>query len=151
MGTSRSSTGPGSGVPLVPDWLDRPPGAPPPPAIPPDLASPNRFGPARRQFSRYVDDGDRDSLRSGLSSYVNQGYGSSQTASERMAQAASTAARSYSVLSSVSGGGAAAAALGFDPASLVGLSIRDLIGKIVDAVRPSSTTHRRCRKPARDR
>lgn len=137
MGTSRSSTGAGSNVPLVPEWLDQPTGTPPPPV--PPLAPAERFKPARVQFGKYVDDGDRDTLRSALGRYVNQGYGGPAGAAARMAQAASTAERAFSVLSALAGGEGAPEAP-FDPATLAGLSTREIVSRIVNAIRPEQTT-----------
>ena len=117
MGTSQSSGGPGSGVPMVPAWVpdspvgepsapenaipegapedaNAPEGAPPPsapPAAPLQIAPPARFLGTRRALGDYARTGDSDDMRRGLGHYVRTDYGGSATATRRMGGTASTA------------------------------------------------------------
>ena len=179
MGTSRSITGPGQGVGLVPPWLNIPnPQAPPPitpvlpaqpggtpagpqgppqtPRVPPappgppvqqapptpspGVALPKRFSDARRSFGSFVSTGDRARLRSGLGSYVRKGYRGSSTATARMGQAATSAGRAYDVLSGLNDGRITPQDLGFNPATLAGTAIEDIIDALVDAICVNDTT-----------
>lgn len=173
MGTSKSSTGPGKGVGLVPPWLDTPPGAPPPsvpaapglpgstpnpqapptqapgqpqplpptPTAPPaGTAVPKRFQEARRGVGAYIVSGDTGRLRAGLGSYVGKGYRGGRTASARMGQAATSAGRAYNVLSGLANGSITPQDLGFDPASIAGASMDDVIDALVEAICRNDTT-----------
>ena len=105
MGTSQSSTGPGSGVPLVPPWADEPdvadPGEPPeeapsgqgPPdgATAPALAPAARFGACRTALGSYATSGDRADLRRSLGAYTRRGYGGAGNLSRRFGGTARTA------------------------------------------------------------
>ena len=94
MGTSRSSPGAPSGVPMVPSWV--PPAVPPAgqPVGPPDpadsqqplahaspappipVAPAGRFGPARASLGRFAGSGSRREMQRGLGHYVHrQGNG----------------------------------------------------------------------------
>lgn len=114
MGTSKSSTGPGAGVALVPPWAapegesdeDQPSAEPADPQDPTEqpetvkapLAPPGRFRDARRQLGAFARTGDADSLRRGLGYYVRSGYGGSATFSRRLAAVGGTSGRLYNVL-----------------------------------------------------
>ena len=173
MGTSKSSSGPGKNVGLVPPWLDAPPGAPPPPlVIPPPAAPPGndigqhpspppqhpplappiptvpldgravpkRFSDARRAIGDYISSGDSGRLRAGLGSYVGKGYRGSRTATARMSQAATSAGRAYDILSGLAEGSITPQDLGFDPATLAGAPMDDVIDALVDAICTNDTT-----------
>ena len=91
MGTSQSSKGPGSGVPMVPPWApdlpstdssgdqssDSQDGSAPPSGVP--IAPSGRFGGARRSLGSYAGSGGRSDLRQGLKHYIRSGYGGSKT------------------------------------------------------------------------
>lgn len=136
MGTSKSSSGPGARVPMVPDFLDVPS-----PAMPvPGTAPPQRFNSARRHFGRFVEKGELSSLGKALGSYVRSGYGGGRNAALRMGQAATTAARVYQTLSGLADGSIRAESLGFDASSLDGATMEDIIDAIVDVVCKGDTT-----------
>src|SRR5574341_631454 len=99
MGTSTSSRGAPSGVPMVPPWVpDAPPfddqgdsdaagqhtsGAPEVPAAPPrpvPIAPPGRFGPSRSSLGQYARSGASDDMRRGLGHFVSKGLGGAGTA-----------------------------------------------------------------------
>lgn len=105
MGTSQSSGGPGSGVPMVPAWVADPPagepmssedpalqkaaeepngpeavGAPQAPTIPFPLAPSARFRGARRALGDFARTAVANDMRRGVGHYVRTGYGGSQTA-----------------------------------------------------------------------
>ncbi len=131
MGTSASSNGPGSGVPLVPPWVPPLPPPQPLPAVPPTAPQDAQgTGPA---------DGSGH-MRRGLKEYVRKGYGGRQNAIRRFGGTASTAATLYGALSSIAAGQPAAAGSPLDPALLSGKSAREVMDAIVEAVRPPDGT-----------
>lgn len=166
MGTSQSSGGPGSGVPMVPSWVADPPAgeplapkgaglegptqdpaapefAPAPPAVPTPLlqvAPPARFRGARRALGEYARTGDGGDLRRGLGHYVRTGYGGSATATRRMGGTASTAEALHDALSSVAAGQPAFPGSRLDPGPLTGRSVQEVMDAVVEAVRPIDGT-----------
>ena len=165
MGTSQSSSGPGSGVPLIPPWVpDVVPAEPPtgepgaddktsdttgsddnPPASPVTpqaiaLAPAARFRAARRALGEYARAGDRSDMRRSLGHYVRTGYGGSGTAARRMGGTASTASTLLSALSNVAAGRPAEPGSPLDPALLAGRSVREVMDAVVEAVRPIDGT-----------
>ena len=164
MGTSASSAGPGSGVPLVPPWVppvepaqpptgpdglppsdnppapEAPPQNPQQPVPPPVLAPQGRFRGTRVNLGRFGGGGDRDSLRKGLGHYVKHGMGGAATGARRMAGTARTAGLLHSVLSALSSGQAPPVPLGIDPRNLAGRSAREVTDVITEAVRPTDGT-----------
>jgi len=163
MGTSQSSKGSPSGVPMVPPWVpdiplpERPdeegnfdeqleePSVPETtPEIdtnqPTPIAPPSRFGGAKRSVGDYAKSGDRTSMQKGLGQYVKKGYGGSSTATRRMAATAQTAQALFSALT---GGGenpfAAEGGL-LDPALISGKIADEIMDAVVEAVRPVDGT-----------
>lgn len=164
MGTSQSSSGSPSGVPMVPPWvpdIPLPPtpaeGAPPdaapepgdatPPASPPaeprqpiPIAPARRFVGANRNLGDYARSGDGASMRRGLGQYVKKGYGGSATATRRMGGTAQTAQALYSALSGGQGNPATATGSPLDPALTAGRSADEVMDAVVEAVRPVDGT-----------
>jgi len=161
MGTSASSRGAPSGVPMVPPWVpdvvpadgpdagdddapDQPasntPPAPAAPAPPVPIAPAGRFGPSRVSLGRYARSGSSDDMRRGLGHYVGKGLGGGGTASRRFGGTASTAGSLYGALSSAASGQAAAPGSPFDPALLAGRSASETMDALVEAVRPIDGT-----------
>lgn len=164
MGTSQSSSGSPSGVPMVPPWvpdIPLPPtpaeGAPPdaapepgdatPPASPPaeprqpiPIAPSRRFVGANRNLGDYARSGDGASMRRGLGQYVKKGYGGSATATRRMGGTAQTAQALYSALSGGQGNPATATGSPLDPALTAGRSADEVMDAVVEAVRPVDGT-----------
>jgi hypothetical protein len=160
MGTSTSSRGPGSHVPLIPPWVpdvaplpDAPsspepntsldsdilqPVAPETPA--PMMAPARRFAAARHSLTLFSRSGDQRYLKSGLRHYAQTGLGGARRAAQRMGGTATTAGRLYAVLNALRTQGAEAADEGLDPATLRGRSARDICDRIVEAVRPPDGT-----------
>lgn len=142
MGTSASSSGPGGGVPMVPPWVPDPgdvakqgdDGAAAPVGVP--VAPSARFGGARRALGDFARGGSNDSLRKGLGRYASRGLGGSRTAARRMGGAAVRSGGLYGALRSLSGSPTTDGAP-LDPASLSGLSAREVIDAIVEFVSPS--------------
>jgi hypothetical protein len=91
MGTSSSSSGPRSGVPFDPPWLE-------PYTQPLELAPPGRFRNARRLLGEYIKSGDRDSLKRGLGSYSRQGMGGAVRVAHRMRASTSAGAGLFNLL-----------------------------------------------------
>lgn len=154
MGTSQSSKGPGSGVPMVPSWVDDPPPEAPdgdetqdghadtaPPAPPPPPVAPQRrWGNARRNLGDYASTGDRDSMRRGFGQYVRNGYGGAGTATRRMGGTATTAGSLGSALAGLATGQPIGPGSALDPTLLVGRSADEIMDAVVEAVRPIDGT-----------
>lgn len=164
MGTSQSSSGSPSGVPMVPPWvpdIPLPPssteGAPPdavpepddatspaPPPVEPrqpiPIAPARRFLGANRNLGDYARSGDGASMRRGLGQYVKKGYGGSTTATRRMGGTAQTAQALYSALSGGQGNPATATGSPLDPALTAGRSADEVMDAVVEAVRPVDGT-----------
>ena len=158
MGTSQSSGGPGSGVPMVPPWVPEPPADESPPegedngetptepntqASPPDsapIAPPARFSGARRSLGEYARSGGGRDMRRGLGHYIRTGYGGAGTASRRFGGTAKTAGALHTALSSLAAGRPAAPGSPLDPALLEGRSVQQVMDAVVEAVRPIDGT-----------
>jgi len=159
MGTSGSSSGPGSGVPMVPPWADPAPtsgdGANPPdgkpddgtvkpdanptapPAVPqPAVAPSGRFRGARTNIGSFGKTGDTSSMRRGVGQYVKKGYGGSSTATQRMGGTARVAGGLSNALSS--GGGAGGTPQSAFAQQMQGKSANEIISGIIDAVAPTN-------------
>jgi hypothetical protein len=160
MGTSASSKGAPSGVPMVPPWVpdiapadgaaatdgdaavQQAPGSltPVPPRPPVPIAPAGRFGPARISLGEYARSGSPDDMRRGLGHYVRKGLGEGATATRRFGGTATTAGALYGALSSAAAGQAAAPGSPFDPALLAGRTAREVMDALVEAVRPTDGT-----------
>ena len=156
MGTSASSSGPGSGVPLVPPWVPDP--EPEPPAVPddgqgpeiedptaplpapPQIAPPRRFSGARTNLGQFAGSGSQGGLRRGLGRYVRSGLGGSRNASRRMESTARKAGALYGVLHALGSGATPQVDLGIEPAGLAGLPAREIVDRIAEALSPSDGT-----------
>lgn len=110
MGTSASHSGPKSGVPFDPSWLDNIDNSeiPAAPAQNPQktlgeplLAPPARFKSARQNLGDYIKSGSRDSLKKSLGHYSHTGMGGSRNVAKRMRHSASIASKLYSSFSSL--------------------------------------------------
>lgn len=163
MGTSQSSNGSPSGVPMVPPWVPEIPlpaapqqGGPPedvpidggehdtPPRTEPrqpiPIAPARRFGNARRSLGKYANSGDRDCMRRGIGRYVRDGYGGNTTATRRFAGTAQTADTLYSALSGGAASPDAAPGGQMDPVLIAGRSADAVMDAVVEAVRPVDGT-----------
>lgn len=163
MGTSQSSNGSPSGVPMVPPWVpDIPLPAAPPAGAPPNdvpvagadhgtpprteprqpipVAPARRFGSARRSLGDYAHSGDRESMRRGVGRYVRRGYGGSTTATRRFGGTAQTANALYSALSGGAANPYAAPGSLLDPVLLAGRSADAVMDAVVEVVRPVDGT-----------
>lgn len=160
MGTSQSSGGPGSGVPMVPSWTPDPPAnepiggelgtdaptdaepsapqvAPPTPA---PVAPPARFLGVRRALGDFARSGDSRDMRRSLGHYVRTGYGGSGTATRRFGGTAATAGALGGALARVAAGQPAAPGSPLDPALLAGRNAQEVMDAVVEAVRPVDGT-----------
>lgn len=163
MGTSQSSKGPPSGVPMVPPWVpDIPlPAAPPegghpeggqdeggdqdrPPRIEPlqpiPVAPTGRFRNARHSLGEFARNGDRGSMRNGVGRYVRGGYGGSTTATRRFGGTTQTANALYSSLSGGVASPYVAPGSQLDPVLMTGSSADEIMDAVVEAVRPVDGT-----------
>ena len=167
MGTSKSGTGPGPGVPLTPPWvpdpvpsvppasgdgdggvdgaddqntLDNNPPSPAAPSVPAEIAPPRRFGAARTNMGSFARSGSRDDMQRGLGHYVRKGYSGSRATAQRMGGTARSAGTLYGVLSSAAAGQPVTPGSPFDPALLAGRSANEIMDALVEAVRPVDGT-----------
>ncbi len=158
MGTSQSSNGSPSGVPMVPPWVpdiplpaEPPEGAPndgeeqnkPPrtdPRQPIPVAPAGRFREARRRLGEYAHTGVRDSMRRGVGSYIRDGYGGRTTATRRFGGTTQTAGVLYSALSGGPSNPYAAPGSQLDPVLMTGQSVDAVMDAVVEAVRPVDGT-----------
>ena len=159
MGTSISSSGPGSGVVLVPPWVSDPDSVAPTFSTeeqdeeqenggkedstqkePLPIAPPRRFMSARINLNRFASSGSSASMKRGLGQYVRKGLGGSSRATQRMAGTARKASALYGVLSALSRGTPPEVDLGIDPVRLAGRSAREIVDRIAAAVSPSDGT-----------
>jgi len=98
MGTSQSSTGPGSSSPLVPPWADDQPQQP---QIEPE---PARFKAFRESLGRFVASGDQSDLRSAVGHYARKASGGSGNAARRLGSVTQSGARLFGALTGVPAG-----------------------------------------------
>lgn len=163
MGTSQSSKGPPSNVPMVPPWVpDIPLPATLPNVIPhegtPDtgveqnqtpqieprqpipIAPAGRFRNTRRSLGKFARYGDRGSMRNGVGSYVKNGYGGSRTATRRFGGTTQTANALYSALAVGTDNIRTAPGRQLDPVLMAGRSVDDVMDAVVEAVRPVDGT-----------
>lgn len=129
MGTSQSSNGSPSNVPMVPPWAA--PNSP--------IAEPGRFGPARRNLGNFMGGGQASSMRKGIGQYIKKGYGGSKTATSRLSGTTQKATTLFNALGSeqnpfTQSGGA------LDPILLTGKSAEEVMDAIVEVVAPVDGT-----------
>jgi hypothetical protein len=95
MGTSQSSTGPGSGSPLVPPWADDQAQTPLPPS------EPARFKGFRQSLGRFVSSGDQNDLQRAIGHYARKATGGSGGAARRMGSVSKTGGSLFGALSGI--------------------------------------------------
>jgi hypothetical protein len=130
MGTSSSSSGPGSNSPLVPPWADvdgQGPGPPP---------TNQRFRGFRTSLGRFVSGGGQANLRHALGRYAKTATGGSSVASRRFSAISGAGGALYDVISDLRRGGTGEAASGVDLSSLNGTDTVIAIQEIVKALTP---------------
>ncbi|MBW4054516.1 MAG: hypothetical protein HIU83_03765 [Proteobacteria bacterium] len=162
MGTSQSSNGSPSGVPMVPPWVpdiplpgmpaeenpdnapregdnqERPSGTEPRQPIP--VAPAGRFGNSRRSLREFSNSGGNDSMRRGVGRYIRGGYGGSATATRRFSGTAQTASALNSALSGGASSQFTAAGGQLDPVLMSGRSADEVMDAVVEAIRPVDGT-----------
>ena len=138
MGTSKSGTGPGPGVPLTPSWVPDPanPGTSPQS----EDAPARRFGSARTCMGRFAREGSREDMLRGLGHYVKKGYSGWATMARRMGGTARAAGALYGALSSAAAGKPVAPGRPFNPALLAGRSANEIMDALVEEVWPVDGT-----------
>lgn len=163
MGTSQSSSGSPSGVPLVPPWVPDIPDTIPlpkddtdgaqdaddandgddgddtaPNAAPDNSASPlapkGRFRAARTSLGKYAGSGDKEDLRKTLGHYVHKGYGGSRTALRRLGGTVSNAGSLYGALSDIASRSDKLRGTRIDPAVLAGKPAGEIVDAIIETV-----------------
>lgn len=161
MGTSQSSKGSPSGVPMVPPWVPdiSDPQRPGPQSVPPEnepannptsqplvnapavgIAPRGRFGSANRSIGDYASSGDRGAMRRALGQYVRKGYGGHSTATKRMGNTIATAGALYTALSPSPTNPYAQAGQSLDPSLLAGKSSDEVMDALVETVCPVNGT-----------
>lgn len=149
MGTSQSSNGSPSGVPMVPPWVpdiqqdgsNVGPGVDntqslegelPPEQRKPTMAPRGRFGQARTSLGDFARGGDSNQMKRGLGHYVKSGYGGSKIATQRMGGTARTAQALFNALSQSS----QQSNNQLDPRILQGKNADEVMDALVEAVAP---------------
>lgn len=167
MGTSQSSSGSPSNVPMVPPWVPDPvssdggsagdgtghnadgvDGAAPDGGTPQSGAAPQpvplapsgRFGPARTSLGSFARTGSIDDMRRAVGHYLKKGLGGSGTGVRRFGGTARTAGTLYGALSAAAGGQPSAAGSPLDPTLLSGRTADEVMDAVVEAVRPVDGT-----------
>jgi hypothetical protein len=154
VGTSQSSKGPGSGVPMVPPWAppvpteelpsspdvpnEAPPVGPAAPTVAAPIAPPARFTGARSSLGAFAAGGTTKQLRRGLGHYVRSGYGGASTATRRSGGTVRGAGALYDALTALGGGGATFR--GLDLAILRAQSADQVMDAVVEASNPIDGT-----------
>lgn len=132
MGTSASSSGPGSGSPLVPPWADPTPDAPLP------KPDPQRFREFRTALGKYVGGGDRRQLGRALGHYASRSTGGATIGSRRYGSMSTAGGRLVNLLSDLQGGGTGEESIGVDLSRLKGASTDYAIQEIALALAPDN-------------
>lgn len=148
MGTSQSSKGPESGVPLIPPWVpdielttpapeqaNDPQHEDPAVDVTAALAPQARFQSARRAIGEFASGGSARDMRRGLGGYARTGYGGAATLARRMTATPRTASSLFNALGTL----AAGAQLGPNAPTVDVLeraSASEVIDAIVEAVKP---------------
>ena len=163
MGTSASSTGAPSNVPMTPPWVPDPVSPSDdqadadgdgeshdsqdegvdqatPSRVPLRIAPRGRFGPARRRLGSFARTGSTVDMRHGLGHYFRKGLGGGTSAVRRFGGTARTAGVLYDALASTAAGRPFQPDSPLDPGRLVGRSARDIMDAVVEAVRPVDGT-----------
>lgn len=145
MGTSGSSSGPGSNTSLVPTWLDEPDAgdagqqgaqdAGPRPVIQPALLL-ARFQGARRNFSTFAGSGgnDRGALRRAVRDYVRSGTRGSGRAMRRMGTSRVAAGEMLGILRGLQRDGVDATLRRLNLENLVGRPVTDVFLGLTDVI-----------------
>lgn len=150
MGTSTSSTGPGSGVSLDPPWLDEvigeigtgssvPPGdgGPVTPlAGATGTAPPARYGDARRELGKYAKSGNTQYLRNAIGHYSRRGSGGATAAASRMRASTRAGAELFSFLNAINQGTSPEARRWVDDLRASNPSTEDVVDAIVRELAP---------------
>jgi hypothetical protein len=153
MGTSQSSNGAPSNVPLVPPWAegndngnspddnnDNNSPSPNPPekdnAQSPEVAPNARFRGARTNLNKFARDGGRGYLQRGVRHYVKTGYGGSKTATRRLSRTVATAGALYGALSFTSSSESSNSIPDINIEALRGKSFEQITDIIIEAIRP---------------
>lgn len=130
--------GPGDDdAPAGPEAPERPQ---PLPGQPVPVAPPGRFSSARLRLGRFASGGGSGDMRKAAGHYVRKGLGGGGTAARRLGGTARTAGALYGALSAAAAGQPAGAGRLLDPAVLAGRSADEVMGAVVEAVRPVDGT-----------
>jgi len=169
MGTSQSSNGSPSSVPMVPPWVPDPvlqsgdqgdpyddnsgdqdsspsgdgdgsQGLPSSPPVFTPIAPARRFGGARTNLNSYAKTGANADMRRSVGQYIKKGYGGGDTAVRRFGGTVTTAGALYSALSGMSAGGVSSQGGSLDTAILSGKSAQEVIDAVIEAASPIDGT-----------
>lgn len=150
MGTSTSSTGPGSGVSLDPPWMDdvlddiatgsSVPASDGDPVVSPSgapgIAPTARYGDARRELGKYVKNGNAQHLGNALGHYSRRGSGGASAAASRMRASTRAGAELFSFLNAISQRSSPEAARWVDDLRATNPSADDVVDAIVRELAP---------------
>jgi len=158
MGTSQSSSGSPSGVPMVPPWVPDVPepgdelnngtgndeqetSPAPEQALPtiPEIAPAGRWRGSRQSLGSFARSANAADMRRGVGRYVS-GLGGSRTGTRRFGGTVKTADRLYGAFSGLAGEQSVETGSQLDPALLEGRTAREIIDAVIEAVRPVDGT-----------
>ncbi|WP_439483758.1 Qat anti-phage system associated protein QatB [Cyclobacterium plantarum] len=157
MGTSQSSKGSPSGVPMVPPWvpdIDSDEASVPndpkqpdengsddlegsDPKNPDPIAPARRFGPARRSLNAFAKSGDTSSMKKGVGQFIKQGYGGGKSAVKRFGGTISTGGALFSALAGASEGKSYKE---FNPYDLKSGSSQEIVDRLIEVIKPIDGT-----------
>ena len=142
MGTSQSSKGPGSGVPMVPPWADdatqennKKDSKESSQTQQTPVAPKARFGPARRNLGDFAKSGEKNNLKRALGQYTRGGYGGAARAAQRLSSTAATAAVLAGVLNQLSGSSSSSTKGPIDSEIIKNGSAEQILDAVVNATK----------------
>ena len=140
MGTSSSSRGPGSGSPLVPDWVDDNQTT----ALP--NPQPGRFRAFRTNLGQYVASGEHGKLRRALGHYARTSTEGSSVGPRRFGSMAQSGGALFGLISDLRQGGDGQSIVGADLSLLSGQNTDYAIDQIATVLTPQNGDSDKIRK-----
>lgn len=136
MGTSTSNGGQKGNTPLVPSWLDDEDNQNN--NLLPPQGDPERFRVPRNNFTRFINDGGRDThnLHKATSQYVKQSLGGAKNATTRLGAAKNSTVRLVSIFNGFVNKGIAETSQKYGLGELIGKSAKEVFLHIMDFVCP---------------
>lgn len=137
MGTSTSNSGQKGSTPLVPSWLNDEDSQID--SLVPPQGNPERFREARSNFTRFINDGGRDTrnLHKSTSQYVKNSLGGAKNATLRLGAAKNSTVRLVSIFNEFINKGVSDTSKKYGLGDLIGKSAKEVLLHIMDFVCPN--------------